>query len=406
MKKFLLVAVIIFICVNGYSQDSDTTLEKKFLLNFVVPDMPAFKGLGVEKSDLLRPSDLKDFAFMLNPFYSNGKTVIPKNFGLEFAPWKMASRNWTLKDYNEQSAKRFMYNSSFSIATSKDSSVYASKVAIGYRFTILSNKADVIRIVYDESAALKQKADDALALKNNLEDFWVLNVLKLRPPQSINYSTEHQDDFYKWLADSVDIKNKNLNKELKALALEAIRIFGDGFSFKDFKKMKFIDLQSKMIEKLITEYKNKNWNASRFDAAISFIAESKDSLLSNSRFSSLNLWATQAIKAGKKGQLLLGAALKMPNNAVDKTQKTPLSFSLSSRFLAGNSGFRFFGETQWKTMNYGTINNSVFLNLGAEIRVAEKFWILASSGVDNLRDKKAGNWFNQLAANIDLRYGF
>jgi len=140
MKKihfiFLLVCTPYF--VNAQEEDS---LQKKFLLNFVIPDMPAYKGLGIEKSEMLRPSEIKDFAVMLNPFYNNGKGVIPKNFGIEFAPWKIASKNWTLKDYNEKGGMRFLYNSSFSLATVNDSSEYSSKIGVGYRFTIFSNKS-------------------------------------------------------------------------------------------------------------------------------------------------------------------------------------------------------------------------------------------------------------------------
>jgi hypothetical protein len=404
MKKILFFIIGMLTSFVVQAQESDS-LEKKFLLNFVVPDMPAYKGLGIEKSDLLRPADIKDFAVMLSPFYNNGKGVIPKNFGLEFAPWKMASRKWTLKDYNDKGGKRFLYNSSFSLATVNDSTTYASKVAIGYRFTILSNKADIIRIVYDESSVLKEKADDALKLKDNLVRHWVDTVLKLKPPQSITHADNHQEEFYKWLSE-INIKDKKIHNQLKELVVEAIRIFGDSFSFADFKKMKFTEVQSKLIEKIILDYKNKNWNASRFDAALSFIGESKDSLLSNSRFSSFNLWATQALKLNKKGQLLIGINLRLPNRSVDSTQNTPLSFSLSSRILQGNSNFRFFGELQWKTMNYGVISNSVLLNMGAEIRMSERIWITAGSGVDNLKNRKAGNWYNQLAANLDLRYGF
>ena len=404
MKKTINTLCFLIISILTYAQENDS-LEKKFVLNFVIPDMPAYKGLGIEKSDLLRPSDIKDFALMLSPFYNNGKGVIPKNFGLEFAPWKMASKKWTLKDYNENGGKRFLYSSSFSLATVNDSTDYSSKIAIGYRFAFLSNKADIIRIVYDDASTLKEKADDALKLKDNLATHWVIKVLKLKPPASIDYLDNHVEEFYKWLS-GIDPKDKKLDTELKVLAIEAIRIFGDGFSFKDFKTVRFEEVQSKMVEKLILEYKNKNWNASRFDAAVSFIAESKDSLLTNSRFSSFNLWATQALKMGKKGQLLVGANLKLPNSNIDSTQNNPISFSLSGRMLLGNSNFRFFGETQWKSVNYGVFNNSILLNLGAELRLSEKMWVSASSGVDNLKDRKAGNWYNQLAANLDLRYGF
>lgn len=67
MKKLVAFILGMFCFFIASAQSSDS-LEKKFLLNFVVPDMPAYKGLGIEKSDLLRPADIKDFAIMLSPF--------------------------------------------------------------------------------------------------------------------------------------------------------------------------------------------------------------------------------------------------------------------------------------------------------------------------------------------------
>jgi hypothetical protein len=78
---------------------------------------------------------------------------------------------------------------------------------------------------------------------------------------------------------------------------------------------------------------------------------------------------------------------------------------LSARLLLGNTAFRFFGETQWLSCNYGTVKNAVLLNLGGEIKISDKFWLIASSGVDNVKDRTSGEWYNRIVANLDLRYG-
>jgi hypothetical protein len=146
MKKIILF--FLFTTILGQSniiaQNSpDSTLIEKYLLDFAVPDMPAFKALGTDPSNILRPSDAKKFAGMISPFYSNGKGVIPKNFALEFAPWKLASTRWTLNQFNTDFWKRFAYRSSFSIGTINDSSQFSSKLSIGYRVSFLSKEADI-----------------------------------------------------------------------------------------------------------------------------------------------------------------------------------------------------------------------------------------------------------------------
>lgn len=405
MKNSILL--IIFLIISFTSAAQQDTLESKFLLDFVTPDMPAYKSLGIEKSNLLRPSDVKEFALMLSPFYNNGKAGIPKNFGVEFAPWKMASRKWTLPDYNNQLGKRFLYNSSFSLAAVSDSTKYSSKLSIGYRFALLSNKADIIRIAFDKGSDFSTKVDQAQVLKAKFKEYWIEIVVMPRPnPAELeDYFKNHQKEFYAFLA-SINPANKDLAKDLKALVFDTKLIFGDDFDFKQFEKLTFEKVRDALIEKLIANYQKQNWNAGRLDAALAWVGESTDSSFSNTRFSSFNVWVTGALKIGKKGQLLIGTNIKLPNHDADSTQKTPLNFTASLRLLIGNSNFRFFGETQWQKINYGIIKNSVLLNIGGELRISNKFWVVASSGIENLKDKNKTKLYNRIVSNLDLRYGF
>ena len=403
-NNILLIIFLIFSLASTAQQD---TLETKFLLDFVTPDIPAYKSLGIEKSNLLRPSDVKEFALMLSPFYNNGKVGIPKNFGLEFAPWKMASRKWTLRDYDKKFGKRFLYNSSFSLAAVSDSTKYSSKLSIGYRFALLSNKADIIRIAFDKESDFSSKVDQAQLLKSGFRGYWIEKVVNPRPnPSELEeYFKNHQKEFYDFLA-SIEPKNKDLPDDLKALVFDTKLIFGDDFDFKQFEKLTFEKIRDALVEKLIADYKKQNWNADRLDAALAWVEESKDSSLSKTRFSSFNAWVTGALKIGKKGQLLIGANIKLPNHDADSTQNTPISFTASLRLLIGNSNFRFFGETQWQKINYGNILNSVLLNVGSELRISNKFWVVASSGIENLKEKANSKLYNRIVSGLDLRYGF
>ena len=405
MKPRLIFLIASISCYVANAQPD--TLENRFLLNFVIPDMPAYKSLGIEKSDLLRPSDVKDFALMLSPFVNNGKPAIPKNFGLEFAPWKMASKKWTLSDYNKKAGLRFLYSSSFSLGALVDSTAYASKFSVGYRFALLSNKADIVRIAYDRSSAFAVTAQKANELKTRYELFWLTQVVQPRVPadQQEDYINNHRKEYHEWLS-SINPKDTSLSNTLKLIVFDTKNVFGDDFDFSQLKTSTFNDVEATLLDKLILTYKNQNWNASRFDAAIAWVGESPDSAISHTRFSSFNAWATGALKIGKRGQLLIGGNLRLPNSAVDSIEQNPIRFSGSARLLLGNSNFRFFGETQWQYLNYGITQNEVLINLGGEIRISQKFWVVVSTGVNNVKHRAEGEWKNQIVSNLDLRYGF
>ncbi|HEX2617014.1 MAG TPA: hypothetical protein VHL57_05685, partial [Flavobacteriales bacterium] len=65
-----------------FSLDNDASADSLLQLDFAVPDMPAFKSLGVDPSDILRPSELKDLALLVAPGLSS-------NLALEWSPGRI-----------------------------------------------------------------------------------------------------------------------------------------------------------------------------------------------------------------------------------------------------------------------------------------------------------------------------
>ena len=396
---FLLLVIIIKIEVKGQTGN----LSDKYKLDFVIPDIPAFKALNIDPSNILRPSDVKKFAVMLAPFYNNGHPGIPKNFALEFSPWKMQSKNWLLSDYYNDGIKRLSYNSSFSLGAATDATDHPSKVAIGYRFSFLSKNADPIRSDY-----ITQQLDANLPgrfLRGDLITFWLTKIISQLP----SYYITHKEEFKTFLTKIGDeVAKKGLENDSSWFALKAKlqNVFGKKFRVKDLSDTLVTKYLDNSVEKIMDEYKEKFWNATRFDGALSFVGESKDSLISGTRFSSFNAWFTSSIRMKEKMQLLAGGSLKMPHGDLSENDKTPLDFNLNLRLLRGNSDFRFFAEAQLTNRNYSEIEKSFLLNLGAEIRISEKFWIMANTGLENVKEKSQDNWFNRLVANLDLRYGF
>jgi len=399
IKHYFFVILIFGTAFNTKGQDIDSNLIEKYLLDFSVPDMPAFKALNIDPSNILRPSDVKKFAVMVSPFYSNQKGVIPKNFALEFAPWKLASSKWTLNDYSTNCWLRFKYRSSFSIGAIQDSQTFASRLSIGYRVSILSRKADIYRAkdVRDQVKNLP----NILAAYTVLTNDWVVTVVNPPVVDRPTYYQNHMDDFLEFL--------KTIKKYLKDHpGNDAIQSHYDALmglkpdNISDNAYASVLESVGKNIDDFIEQYKKNNWNASRTDLAVAFVAMSSDSLLSNSQFSSLSIWGTQSIAIGKGSQLLIGLNVQAPRSEIRDSARVNLSANV--RYYLGTEDFRAFVESQFKYQKFEQPEKKLLINLGAEFRLGENYWMVASTGVDNYLSET--NPFNKLVANLDIRYCF
>lgn len=409
----LFIFLFIFGPLSAGAQTTDSALTDKFLLNFSVPDMPAGKALGTDASNLLRPSDIQKFAASLAPFYSGNQAAIPKNFALEFAPWKMASRHWTIKDYNK-GGKSLLYNSAFSIATTRDTGTGASKLSVGYHLSIGSKNSDILKAIKRTylNALLYGKQDAMFSVVDNLERHWVYNVAR-QPRGATNhiaYTKEHVGEFAKYIESlwGTTIADSTLKNYFSSF----VKVFNLG-SQKDLHQ--FLNDQSAFlqdparpvnlsIDKLIQNWKDSMWNASRTDIAIAWTASSKDSLIKNAQFSALNLWFTQSCRLSNWGQLLLGGSLALPRTEKNDTVSTNASYTVNCRLYAGGQHVRGFGELQYQYQNFTAFKKSLLLNFGTEFRVGQQFWAVASAGIDNYLAVQ--NPFSKLVSSLSLRYGF
>ncbi|MEV4886088.1 hypothetical protein MRBLMN1_004645 [Chitinophaga ginsengisegetis] len=366
-----------------------TDSTEHYLLNFSVPDMPAFKALGADPSNLLRPSDIQKFALSLSPFYSNSPGVIPRNFAVEFSPGKLTSKNWTLEDYGK---RKFWYNSSFSIGAIVDSGNVSSKLAIGYRFSIVRKKDDLLLNAAKRRAVFVAQQQAQLALRE-FKNNWIIIVHKEVPPaERAQYGVEHDKEFW----DFAENKAEAYLKENPDTALQA--------SYDAFKKGYDTDKKKyyAAVDDLIEKFKSEHWNATRLDGAIAWVGQSRDSLIKNTGFASFNTWLTWALGIGKSSQLLLGGSFSLPRS--EFKDSTFINATVNVRYYLGTSGFRGFAETQFKYQNYDNLERSLLFNFGTEFRVAKSIWIVAEAGIDNYLKEK--DPFSAFIASINLRYGF
>jgi len=397
------------------AQSLDTTLTNKYLLDFSVPDMPAFKALGADPSNILRPSDIQKFAASFSPFYSNGQGVIPKNFALEFAPWKLGSKNWTLKKYNT-GGNSLLYNSGFSIGTIRDSSSYASKLSFGYRLTITSKKGDILKAVYDRhfSNSLTRQFRSIqtgrfLAL-TEMKTYWIYTVRRLSRATSADsvdsYFTSNIQAFYTYIKSlwGTVPADTNLSRIYESFINQFHINITDDLDRLINEKVNLADEIASAEDSVISKFKSSMWNANRLDLAIAWVGESKDTLVKNSQFSSLNIWTTYAIGIGQSCQLLLGGNLILPRTEKNDSVKTNTAYALNARFYAGTRNVRGFIESQYKYQNYTDLKKSLLFNLGGEFRIGRQFWVVANAGIDNYLGLK--NPLSVLVSSLNLRYGF
>jgi hypothetical protein len=402
----LLAAITCGLYAKSYSQAApDSTLIERYLLDFVVPDMPAFKALGTDPSNILRPSDVKKFAAMISPFYSGGRGVVPKNFAVEFAPWKLASRDWTLSEYNKSGSKRFLYRSSFSLGTINDSSQFSSKIALGYRVSFLLKRADIYRAAEIRSHifAQQQRAGTAYVLLTN---YWVNSIMRIQPPAAATYYQNHKAEFNEFLS-TIDIRLKKTPdttlQQLYDSFLFSIRTDPNNNQTYTTDELKdIIQTYGKSADAYIEDYKKKNWNATRFDIALAWVGQSDTTLLSTIEYGNFAAWITGAFRVHNGGQLLVGINAGLPRST--HSDSTRIQFSGSIRYYLGTRDFRGFLETQYKYHRFSENDRSLLVNLGAEFRLGNSFWVVASTGLDNYL--QTVNPIHRLVSSIDLRYGF
>jgi hypothetical protein len=360
---FFLTGYLLVWAVPARAQVSPTVAELT-RLDLITPDLPAFKALGTEPSNLLRPSDVKQIAVATNPFLNTRSPVIPSAFGLEVAPWKLASRRWALRDYLENDWKAFRYRCSFSLGAgtfaTQTAQLPPARASAGFRTSWVGRRYDVSRNP-DLVRTMFAINDQALRDSTDIVTQWRLDR-NLRPGDRPSAEA---------LAD--------LQQRLTRVSAR-------------------LDSLQKARKKAYAVFEKQNWNAPRTDFALAWVGGSGDSLVRNVAFAAAHAWLTQSIRAGENGQFLLGGNARFDRVRPEATAGN-ISLSVSGRYYVGTADFRGFLEGQFT--HERLFPNSTLVYLGGELRVKEDFWLIFSTG---LKSTAAPEVQRQLLANLELRF--
>jgi len=353
---------------NFFIKKADTSVLSQIRLDFAVPDMPAFKALGKDPSNLLRPSSAKDIALMFGNFRSNGSFIIPKNFAVEVAPGLF--KPWyTLHKYATNSWTRFLTKLRISLGSDMEGGSDSSSIAIGIRMTLL-DKSDFRK--------------DTAFLNNNIYKFQdAFTGVWKRKRDSILI---RRNITIAQFADMTDADKAQINDQARQEAQTAI-----GF-----------DLDA-IVDKALKDYKKNNWNASKIDFAYSLLAQSPDSLFGNAKVTKHMFWFAWAIKPGKNnhwGQLLFGVT----NSVVRADSKFYNEFNGNFRFYAGANRVKGFLEFQYQNLdNRVKRMETLYSQIGLEVAVYKSIWLHFGTGVLNALN---GTAKSQLLSNLNLYFSF
>ncbi|MBS1634766.1 MAG: hypothetical protein JST26_02510 [Bacteroidetes bacterium] len=370
MKHIFTLCLFIVAVFHVKAQDIDSLTLSKMKLNFVVPDIPAFKSVNADPSNILRPSTPKAFAVAFSKFYDNKTFVIPKDFAMEIAPVLLirAEKPVTLQKYLKH---QVINNIRISLATSTDTALYkvGRSMAVGLRVSLI-NKGDLATdTVFHHYILRKLDQYKSDARKVHMREF----------AKDHGIST-----------DSVDWDYTVISK------------YRDEFA--KYLETKWSEQYDKEIEKFKSEYKKNHWNAVKLDFATSVTSSSPDTLIKNILFKKCEAWMTLALPAGKNAQVLIGANYRGFKNLNDTMRTSKNNFysnvSIPVRYLVGTNRVKGFAETQYQ---YASGDQQLFLfNMGSEFNVYDGIWVNLYGGV-NYNSTRGTSTF---VANFNLKMSF
>lgn len=357
MKRLLFLFISIAIVTIAKSQRVDSLTLSKLKLNFAVPDMPAFKSLGTESSDLLRPSTVQALAITTSEFYQDRKLLLPQAFAMEISPSLLINAKKGPVELRKY-AKRAVLNSlRFSLGSSKDSSLSPSgrNLSFGLRISLI-DKGDL-------TTDTSYQASLSVALERFRKNVSNVSLKEFAISKNIDITGDAWEDLIvsdKKLKAEFDVYLANEEEESQKVFLEE-------------------------LAKLKEDYRKKYWNATKLDFAAAILSSSPDSLVKNIRFNRAELWLTWAQKVGENGQFLLGANAKTVKNLLDTVKATQnnsyFNLSIPARYLLGTNRVKGFVEGQYSYI--GELKENKFLlNLGAELNIIDGVWVNVYGGLD------------------------
>jgi len=357
--KFIISLAAYFILVplaqNVLLAQPDSTIQS-VRMQFAVPDAPAFKILGTQADNILRPSTTQELAVALSDPLINSS--LPSALALEFSPYLViGGSSLTLRSYQESALQRILYHTRLSIASQRGKTTGdTTLLALGLRFTLL----DESDLRLDESyiAKIFSFNDSVLALQTRIKDHF-----RGPAPSFIVKSKAERDSIDAKAKDSTDIATRALDSS--------------------------ITLEREVAKK-------RNWNKPIIEFGIALAGASAESTGTQGIIGTrAAMWLVGAANLGSWGQLVLGLNSRLRRSSSGSF--STIDGALSSRLYVGENAYKGFVQVESQIQD-GTLRD--LFQLGGEIRLYGVVWLDYSAGT-----QKVGSDPLKFTSSFNIRMG-
>ncbi|WP_299112159.1 hypothetical protein [uncultured Winogradskyella sp.] len=431
MRLRLLILNILLFFNYSNGQDLDLTELK-------APSSPAFTILGVQPTEIARPTTFDAFkANLFDNFSDENGFSIPQNLALEFSPyWLFNHKNLTFDKLLDPSLNsvwtNIARNSSISIATmdienqiEDDMVSSGTRLGIGYRTLILSGSP---------SNKNKEKLQQALlALKEvRLTMVSAINVI-----QTLAFDPGYKD-FDKFLEDIPSEIEKLFNsKGLNSTVKERIRQTVDKDIVAPLKKYNInspLDTQSKLqtyingtlVAQVLTKKKsdiqskakavedlvdinNNNYKGFFLEFATALTLDFNNNKFDNSSLPKWGFWLTPSYRTESEKFEFLGVLRFIKNEIIDNVESD--NFDVGAKLVFEKDKLSFSGEFIKRFQYLELMDNSGNLEskddlkavLNIEYKLADNILITYTFGEDfNVNTESDGNVISTVGLSYNI----
>lgn len=337
-KLIGLFSVLLILSSESYAQ-YDSALSA-YRTQYAVPDAPAFKVLGAEPGNIMRPSSTREVGVAAANFFING-SHLPSAFAAEFSPYLMIGGNsLTLRSYQRSWIDRTLYHTRISIASQRSSETGNTKqVAGGIRATLLDNSdlrldEEYIKKLYGYSDSIKNLT---VRIRDHIRGPTPVFILKpQREQDSLNVLVEAS------IAERTHAVDSSIVAEREAA-------------------------------------RGSNWNKPIVELGLALAGSSGDSVgVKGIVASTAALWLVGAGEIGSWGQWILGASAKLERDSLGHFER--FEGPLAIRGYAGENSYKAYlqAEANW----IGPLPNRYLAELGGEADIYAGLWVEFAIGVE------------------------
>ncbi len=432
MRRGLVIIITSLFWSTGFAQISD--LAKDYKQDFVTPEHPAFMILDEQPSEILRPSNIKEFSTITSEYFKGPAYVLPRSFSMEISPaLLLRANNLTVQDYAKKS-NWIGYGCRISVATrAVDDSWQKRNLGLGFRMTLFDDGdfrkdsvflADFAALVKEAHSITKYNSASITTILADDPELMALEKLA----SDVSLSTEKQ------------IKYNNDYNDLRQRKKALLASTNDSTLYKSVEE-KIVTLRKNYVEA--------NWNATRVDWGIATKLITPDTIVSkNLQYNKTSFWVTGALRLNKKTrkvqhQLLTGlnfnhehrglqtldSLMTNPDSSVssvtyvynpDSSMFNKIGYTLSLRYYLGTNRVKGFVEAQLKGESFFQeksldLENNIFqkstqhvvdftFKAGMEVNVSDGIWVNANVGYSAKKNTTLGINSSDFIYGFDLRF--